>query len=104
MIFVLILLMICYKIKFFKIFDKFKYVCIYVDVEGKIYCYSVLFLFVFIIMLFIGLLIGLFGIGGGVLMIFFMFIVFRFLLYVVVGISMMMIFFLSVMSLIGYIF
>lgn len=91
------------KIKLFKIFDKFKYEKIYVDVKGKIYYYSVLLLFVFIIMFLIGILIGLFGIGGGVLMMLLMFIVFRFLFYVVVGISMMMIFFLSVMSFIGYI-
>lgn len=92
MIFVSILLMIRHKIKPFKIFDKPKYARTYVDAEGKTYRYSVPPLFAFITTLFIGLLTGLFGIGGGALMTPLMLIVFRFPPHVAVGTSMMMIF------------
>ena len=103
MIFVSILLMIRHKIKPFKIFDKPKYARTYVDAEGKTYRYSVPPLFAFITTLFIGILTGLFGIGGGALMTPLMLIVFRFPPHVAVGTSMMMIFFSSVMSSIGHI-
>ena len=53
--------------------------------------------------LFIGVLTGLFGIGGGALMTPLMLIVFRFPPHVAVGTSMMMIFFSSVMSSVGHI-
>ena len=59
--------------------------------------------FAFVATLFIGILTGLFGIGGGALMTPLMLIVFRFPPHVAVGTSMMMIFFSSVMSSIGHI-
>lgn len=103
MIGVSILLMIRYKIKPFKIFDKPQYERAYIDVEGKTYHYSVPPFFAFCTTLFIGVLTGLFGIGGGALMTPLMLIVFRFPPHVAVGTSMMMIFFSSVMSSIGHI-
>ncbi len=60
-------------------------------------------LFAFITTFLIGILTGLFGIGGGALMTPLMLIVFRFPPHVAVGTSMMMIFFSSVMSSIGHI-
>ena len=78
MICVAILLMVRHKIKPFKIFDKPQYERTYVDVEGKTYHYSVPPLFAFVATLFIGVLTGLFGIGGGALMTPLMLIVFRF--------------------------
>lgn len=57
----------------------------------------------FIATLFIGILTGLLGIGGGALMTPLMLIVFRFPPHVAVGTSMMMIFFSSVMSSVGHI-
>ena len=65
MIIVSIILMVRHKIKPFKIFDK-EYRKTYVDSEGKTYHYSVPPLFAFVATLFIGILTGLFGIGGGV--------------------------------------
>ncbi len=103
MIGVSILLMIRHKIKPFKIFDKPQYERAYIDAEGKTYHYSVPPFFAFCTTLFIGVLTGLFGIGGGALMTPFMLIVFRFPPHVAVGTSMMMIFFSSVMSSIGHI-
>ncbi|PTK05472.1 sulfite exporter TauE/SafE family protein, partial [Mammaliicoccus sciuri] len=76
----------------------------YVDAEGKTYRYSVPPLFAFITTLFIGLLTGLFGIGGGALMTPLMLIVFRFPPHVAVGTRMLMIFFSSVLRSIGHIF
>ena len=78
MIIVSIILMVRHKIKPFKIFDKEKYRKTYVDSEGKTYHYSVPPLFAFVATLFIGILTGLFGIGGGALMTPLMLIVFRF--------------------------
>lgn len=103
MICVSILLMIRYKIKPFKIFDKEKYRKTYIDAKGMTYHYSVPPMFAFFATLFIGVLTGLFGIGGGALMTPLMLIVFRFPPHVAVGTSMMMIFFSSVMSSIGHI-
>ena len=103
MIGVSILLMIRYKIKPFKIFDKPQYERAYIDVEGKTYHYSVPPFFAFCTTLFIGVLTGLFGIGGGALMTPLMLIVFRFPPHVAVGTSMIMIFLSSVMSSIGHI-
>lgn len=103
MICVAILLMVRHKIKSFKIFDKPQYERTYVDAEGKTYHYSVPPLFAFVATLFIGILTGLFGIGGGALMTPLMLIVFRFPPHVAVGTSMMMIFFSSVMSSVGHI-
>ena len=103
MICVAILLMVRHKIKPFKIFDKPQYERTYVDAEGKTYHYSVPPFFAFVATLFIGILTGLFGIGGGALMTPLMLIVFRFPPHVAVGTSMMMIFFSSVMSSIGHI-
>ena len=103
LIFVAILLMVRNKIKPFKIFDKPKYEKTYVDAKGKTYHYSVPPLFAFVTTFLIGILTGLFGIGGGALMTPLMLIVFRFPPHVAVGTSMMMIFFSSVMSSIGHI-
>ena len=103
MIIVSIILMVRHKIKPFKIFDKEKYRKTYVDSEGKTYHYSVPPLFAFVATLFIGILTGIFGIGGGALMTPLMLIVFRFPPHVALGTSMMMIFFSSVMSSIGHI-
>lgn len=103
MIFVAILLMVRHKIKPFKIFNKPKYEKTYIDAEGKTYHYSVPPLVAFVATLLIGILTGLFGIGGGALMTPLMLIVFRFPPHVAVGTSMMMIFFSSVMSSIGHI-
>ncbi|HHO5062118.1 TPA: sulfite exporter TauE/SafE family protein [Staphylococcus aureus] len=103
LIFVAILLMVRNKIKPFKIFDKPKYEKTYVDAKGNTYHYSVPPLFAFITTFLIGILTGLFGIGGGALMTPLMLIVFRFPPHVAVGTSMMMIFFSSVMSSIGHI-
>ena len=103
MICVSILLMIRHKIKPFKIFDKEKYRKTYIDAKGMTYHYSVPPMFAFFATLFIGVLTGLFGIGGGALMTPLMLIVFRFPPHVAVGTSMMMIFFSSVMSSIGHI-
>ncbi len=67
LIFVAILLMVRNKIKPFKTFDKPKYEKTYVDAKGKTYHYSVPPLFAFITTFLIGILTGLFGIGGGAL-------------------------------------
>ncbi|WP_418129356.1 sulfite exporter TauE/SafE family protein [Staphylococcus sp. HKU1] len=98
LILVAILLMVRHKIKSFKVFDKEKFRKSYVDGEGKTYHYSVPPLVAFVATFFIGILTGLFGIGGGALMTPLMLIVFRFPPHVAVGTSMMMIFFSSVMS------
>ncbi|MBU0437111.1 hypothetical protein CW746_01300 [Staphylococcus succinus] len=103
LIFVAILLMIRNKIKPLKVFDKPKYQRTYVDGNGTTYHYSVPPVIAFIATLFIGILTGLFGIGGGALMTPLMLIVFRFPPHVAVGTSMMMIFFSSVMSSVGHI-
>ncbi|HBO6125632.1 TPA: sulfite exporter TauE/SafE family protein, partial [Pseudomonas aeruginosa] len=84
-------------------FNKPKYEKTYIDAEGKTYHYSVPPLVAFVATLLIGILTGLFGIGGGALMTPLMLIVFRFPPHVAVGTSMMMIFFSSVMSSIGHI-
>lgn len=103
LIFVAIILMVRNKIKPFEMFNKPKYQKTYVDAEGHTYHYSVPPFFAFIVTLFIGILTGLFGIGGGALMTPLMLIVFRFPPHVAVGTSMMMIFFSSLMSSIGHI-
>lgn len=103
LIFVSILLMVRNNIKPLKIFNKPKYEKIYVDGTGKTFHYSVPPVVAFIATLFIGVLTGLFGIGGGALMTPLMLIVFRFPPHVAVGTSMMMIFFSSVMSSAGHI-
>ena len=68
LIFVAILLMIRNNIKPMKMFNKPKYERTYVDGYGKIHHYSVPPIVAFISTLFIGVLTGLFGIGGGALM------------------------------------
>lgn len=97
------LLVIRKKIKPLKIFAKAKYERSYIDGYGKQYFYHVPPLISFIATLFIGILTGLLGIGGGALMTPLMLIVFRFPPHVAVGTSMMMIFFSSVMSSVGHI-
>ena len=103
MIFVSILLMIRHKIKPLKFLTNLNMRVHMLMLKENIR-YSVPPLFAFITTLFIGLLTGLFGIGGGALMTPLMLIVFRFPPHVAVGTSMMMIFFSSVMSSIGHIF
>ena len=68
MILVAILLIVRNKIKPFKVFNKPQYEKTYIDAEGKTYHYSVPPLIAFVATLFIGILTGLFGIGGGALM------------------------------------
>ena len=104
MILVSIILMVRHKIKPIKLFDKPQYRKSYTDSEGVTYHYSVPPLVAFVATLFIGVLTGLFGIGGGAVMTPLMLIIFRFPPHVAVGTSMMMIFFSSVMSSIGHIF
>lgn len=103
LIFVAVLLMIRNNIEPMKMFNKPKYERTYVDGYGRTYHYSVPPVLAFIATLFIGILTGLFGIGGGALMTPLMLIVFRFPPHVAVGTSMMMIFFSSVMSSVGHI-
>ena len=104
MICVSIILMVRHKIKPIEIFNKEKYRKTYTDARGHTYHYSVPPFIALIATFFIGILTGLFGIGGGALMTPLMLIVFRFPPHVAVGTSMMMIFFSSVMSSIGHIF
>lgn len=85
--------MVRHKIKPIKLFDKPQYRKSYTDSEGVTYHYSVPPLVAFVATLFIGVLTGLFGIGGGALMTPLMLIIFRFPPHVAVGTSMMMIFF-----------
>src|SRR5699024_2818983 len=103
LIFVAVLLMIRNNIEPMKMFNKPKYERTYVDGYGRTYHYSVPPVLAFIATLFIGILTGLFGIGGGALMTPLMLIVFRFPPHVAVGTSMMMIFFSSVMCSVGHI-
>ncbi|WP_436861058.1 sulfite exporter TauE/SafE family protein [Staphylococcus caeli] len=103
LIVVAIILMVRNKIKPLKIFEKPKYERTYVDGHGKTHHYHVPPVVAFIATLFIGVLTGLFGIGGGALMTPLMLIVFRFPPHVAVGTSMMMIFFSSLMSSAGHI-
>lgn len=103
LILVAILLVIRKKIKPLKIFAKAKNERSYIDCYGRQYFYHVPPLISFIATLFIGILTGLLGIGGGALMTPLMLIVFRFPPHVAVGTSMMMIFFSSVMSSVGHI-
>ena len=103
MIFVSILLMIRHKIKPLKFLTNLNMRVHMLMLKGK-HTVIVYHPVCFITTLFIGLLTGLFGIGGGALMTPLMLIVFRFPPHVAVGTSMMMIFFSSVMSSIGHIF
>ncbi|MEX5945867.1 sulfite exporter TauE/SafE family protein [Staphylococcus saprophyticus] len=103
LILVAILLMVRNEIKPLKVFAKPQYEKTYVDGHGETYHYHVPPLVAFVATLFIGILTGLFGIGGGALMTPLMLIVFRFPPHVAVGTSMMMIFFSSVVSSAGHI-
>ncbi|MCU5745929.1 sulfite exporter TauE/SafE family protein [Staphylococcus sp. SQ8-PEA] len=103
LIFVAILLIIRNKIKPIKIFSKEKYRREYTDNDGHTYHYYVAPLFAFVVTLLIGILTGLFGIGGGALMTPLMLLVFRFPPHVAVGTSMLMIFFSSLTSSIGHV-
>ena len=102
LILVAVLLIIRNKIKPIQLFNKEKYRRSYTDNEGVTYHYNVPPIFAFVATLFIGILTGLFGIGGGALMTPLMLIVFRFPPHVAVGTSMLMIFFSSLMSSLGH--
>lgn len=104
LIVVSIILMVRYYIKPISLFEKKKYERTYIASDGTTYHYHVPPVFAFCTTFCIGILTGLFGIGGGTLMTPLMLIVFRFPPHVAVGTSMMMIFFSSVMSSIGHIF
>ncbi|HJE01087.1 uncharacterized protein ACUW9N_000023 [Staphylococcus auricularis] len=103
LIFVAALLIVRNKLKPIKYFAKEKYEKTYIDAEGHTYHYHVPPFVAFATTLVIGLITGLFGIGGGALMTPLMLIVFRFPPHVAVGTSMMMIFFSSLMSSFGHI-
>ncbi|PNZ98061.1 sulfite exporter TauE/SafE family protein [Staphylococcus massiliensis CCUG 55927] len=103
LIFVAILLMVRNKIKPISYFQKEKYLKSYTDANNETYHYGVPPIVAIICSFLIGIITGLFGIGGGALMTPLMLIVFRFPPHVAVGTSMMMIFFSSLTSSFGHI-
>jgi uncharacterized protein len=73
------------------------------ELDGNTYTYSFQFLTAFFLSLFVGLLSGMFGIGGGSFMVPAMILLFGFPAHVAVATSMFMVFFLSVVSTITHI-
>jgi uncharacterized protein len=73
------------------------------ELDGNTYTYSFRFLAAFFLSLFVGLLSGMFGIGGGSFMVPAMILLFGFPAHVAVATSMFMVFFLSVVSTITHI-
>ena len=103
LIFVSILLLVRHRIKPMTWFENARYLKSYTDLQGVTHHYSVHPVVAVVTTFVIGVISGLFGIGGGALMTPLMLIVFRFPPHVAVGTSMMMIFFSSVASSAGHI-
>ncbi len=73
------------------------------ELDGSTYTYSFRFFAAFLLSLFVGLLSGMFGIGGGSFMVPAMILIFGFPAHVAVATSMFMVFFLSIVSTITHI-
>lgn len=68
------------------------------QVDGETYYYSIPIIYAFIISLLVGTLSGLFGIGGGSIMVPLMILLFGFPAHIAIATSMFMIFFISIIS------
>lgn len=103
LIFISIVLMIRNKVKPIKLFQNPEHMRQFTDIKGDTYHYSISPLPAVIATFFVGMLTGLFGIGGGALMTPLMIIIFRFPPHIAVGTSMLMIFFSSLTGAVSHI-